>query len=62
MQAHMHYDLVARFEEWERSEERQQPAEPEVLEDPFEGATPLPNDDPFQLPPSLSPKSVEPRF
>ena len=50
MQANTHHDLDARFEEWERSEERQQPAESEVLEDPFEGATPLAVDDPFEMP------------
>lgn len=53
MKAHTHYDLDARHEGWERSEPQEQRAELEVLEDPFEGATPLPVDDPFEMPPSL---------
>jgi hypothetical protein len=40
----------AQMEEWERSEQRPEQPEVELLDDPFEGATPLPIDNPFEMP------------
>lgn len=50
MQAHTRYDLDARHEEWERSEQAAACAAAESLDDPFEGAIPLTIDDPFEMP------------
>ena len=50
MQAHTHNDFESQMEEWEQSGESLDSADLAVPDDPFEGAPPLPVDDPFEMP------------